>query len=58
MIHIQTKRCIGGGRNRWIAWHESASGLITAAFGFTEEGARRGVLRALDARDAALVARR
>jgi hypothetical protein len=58
MIHIETKRCIGGGVRRWLAWYSNDHGCVWAAFGLTKERAERNLLRALDARDAAWVVAR
>lgn len=55
MIHVETKRCIGGGLRRWIAWYVNDYGFVWAAFGLTEAHARRRLFAALDARDAASV---
>lgn len=55
MIQIETKRCIGGGLRRWIAWYSNDYGFTWAAFGLTEAHARRRLFTVLDARDAASV---
>jgi hypothetical protein len=58
VIHIETKRCVGGGLRRWLAWYTNDAGYAWAAFGLTEAHARRRLLASLDARDAAWVVAR